>query len=244
MVKIKERIMKKKQKKKLLTQFRPSLDTIREKLFSSMEEKIQTDYGRLFKLGVEKKDKLFLVIHPEKESGEERILIPIDNNFTAILKQIQAGKPAIFDSFRDKLLLEVVSIWGQHRTPLQLVSSTKKEGAVESSEAKKTPASKSASTEKVEKTEPVEAKQEELSTLTLDELKEAISTYPKFFVETTSDSVTIHEQAATGPKLLATISMTELDSFSVEKALDRKYKVKLTLIPLIEAFSKTPLEER
>lgn len=41
MVKIKERIMKKKQKKKLLTQFRPSLDTIRENYFLLWKKKFR-----------------------------------------------------------------------------------------------------------------------------------------------------------------------------------------------------------
>ncbi|MGM0124531.1 hypothetical protein IGI37_001909 [Enterococcus sp. AZ194] len=247
--------MKKKQKKKLLTQFRPSLDVIRTKLFHSMEEKIHSQYGRSFKLDVEKKEKLFLVIQPEKDSGEERILIPIDNNFSTILKQVQVGTPAVFESFRDKLLLEVLSIWGQHRnalTPLHSEEKTsieqpKAKNAATQPKAKTKAAPKKEAPKKTEKavtSETVEASTDVPSTLTLAEFKEVISSYPKFFVEESGDVLTINEQAATGPKLLASISMTEVGSFTVEKALERKYKVKLTLIPQIEAFSGTAINKR
>lgn len=38
--------------------------------------------------------------------------------------------------------------------------------------------------------------------------------------------------------------MTAENQFTIEKALERKYKVKLTLIPLIEQFAATAISER
>ncbi len=38
--------------------------------------------------------------------------------------------------------------------------------------------------------------------------------------------------------------MTAENEFAIEKALERKYKVKLALIPLIEQFSATAITER
>lgn len=46
------------------------------------------------------------------------------------------------------------------------------------------------------------------------------------------------------PRKLATISMTTENEFVIEKALERKYKVKLTLIPLIEQFAATAITDR
>ncbi|KAF1298116.1 hypothetical protein BAU15_09720 [Enterococcus sp. JM4C] len=262
--------MKKKLKKKLLTQFRPSMDAIRTKLLHSMEEKIAAQYGRTFKLEVEKKEKLFLVIQPEKESGEERILIPIDDNFTAILKKIQTGDQTVFDTFRDKLLLEVLSIWGQHRAPLSPISTEKEQTTADMSQVKQEAATKATSKKaqgkkndgdkvthtKTKTTTPTEKAETPKATetvespsagapITLAEFKEAIARdYSKLFVEETDNTITINEQAAAGPKLLASLSKTETDSVIIEKALERKYKVKLTLIPLIEALANTPIDKR
>ena len=45
-------------------------------------------------------------------------------------------------------------------------------------------------------------------------------------------------------RVLATISETESDTFTIETALERKYKVKLEVIPLIEAYAHTAISKR
>ena len=63
-------------------------------------------------------------------------------------------------------------------------------------------------------------------------------------VEKTADAAIVFEKTADEPRQLAEISMTSENEFTVEKALERKYKVKLTLVPLIEQFAAMPIVNR
>ena len=55
--------------------------------------------------------------------------------------------------------------------------------------------------------------------------------------------IQVIEQAA-NERLLATISTSQVGQFTIESALERKYKLKLEVIPVIEDFANTPLENR
>ena len=54
----------------------------------------------------------------------------------------------------------------------------------------------------------------------------------------------INETVKDDTRKLAEISMSAVNEFTIEKALERKYKVKLTFVPLIEQFAATPINER
>ena len=80
--------------------------------------------------------------------------------------------------------------------------------------------------------------------LSFADFSKAVAEYPKFYTEQNEQEVVIYEKNADEPRKLATISMTAENEFAIEKALERKYKVKLALIPLIEQFAATAIAER
>lgn len=108
--------MKKKQKQKLLNQFRPSLDGIRTQLFHSLEDESLRRYGLPLQVMLDPKDRQILTIGLVGKSNEDkRINVPIDDNFTTVLKRIRSGEKGIFERFRDNLLVEIVSYWNDQR---------------------------------------------------------------------------------------------------------------------------------
>lgn len=91
---------------------------------------------------------------------------------------------------------------------------------------------------------PTDKAQEKSASMTLNEFKEQMESFPKFEIIQTSDKVRVVEKTAKEDRLLATISMKEVNSFTIESALERKYKLKLDVIPVIEVFAQTAVTER
>ena len=86
-------------------------------------------------------------------------------------------------------------------------------------------------------------KQENATQSGYDTFVEKITAFPKFTVKKLADEIQVIEQA-TNERLLATISTSQVGQFTIEAALERKYKLKLEVIPIIEDFANTPLENR
>ncbi|MDT2847446.1 hypothetical protein ACOYX0_05400 [Enterococcus thailandicus] len=241
--------MKKKQKQKLLNQFRPSLDGIRSQLFNSLEEESLRRYGLPLQVMLDPKNRQILTIGLAGNSNEStRINVPIDENFTSVLKRIRSGEQNIFERFRDNLLIEIVSYWNDQRMkndePTAEVVSTPVAPVAEAKEVKEEKTEKSVATEEVNAEPVTEEAPATTSNLTFDQFAAAVAEYPKFYVEKTADAAIVFEKTADEPRQLAEISMTSENEFTVEKALERKYKVKLTLVPLIEQFAAMPIANR
>ncbi|MEY8444926.1 hypothetical protein AALA44_01685 [Enterococcus ratti] len=234
--------MKKKQKQKLLNQFRPSLDGIRNQLFHSLEDESLRRYGLPLQVMLDSKDRKVLTIGLAGQTNQStRINVPIDDNFTTVLKRIRSGEKGIFERFRDNLLIEIVSYWNDQRLKnneptAQLASTTAIPAVNETTPAGSIDATIENITEKQRITEPI--------TLSFTDFSNAIAEYPKFYTAKETDSVVIYEKTTAEPRKLAEISMKVENEFTIEKALERKYKIKLTLIPLIEQFAATSLKER
>ena len=75
-------------------------------------------------------------------------------------------------------------------------------------------------------------------------LAEKIAAFPKFSAKQSSGETIVIEASPKENRVLATISETESDTFTIETALERKYKVKLEVIPLIEAYAHTAISKR
>lgn len=234
--------MKKKQKQKLLNQFRPSLDGVRGQLFRSLEEESLRRYGLPLQVMLDPKNRQILTIGLAGKTNEDtRINVPIDDNFNTVLKRIRSGENGIFERFRDNLLIEIVSYWNDQRLKndeptAQAVATPVTEETVSVPE-EKVEEPKADTTENTRSTDTNAA-------LSFADFSKAVAEYPKFYTEQNEQEVVIYEKNADEPRKLATISMTAENEFAIEKALERKYKVKLALIPLIEQFSATAITER
>ncbi len=233
--------MKKKQKQKLLNQFRPSLDGIRSQLFHSLEDESLRRYGLPLQVMLDPKDRHILTIGLAGKTNEDtRINVPIDDNFTTVLKRIRSGEKDIFERFRDNLLIEIVSYWNDQR--LKNDEPTAQEVSTPVADSKPVESPKTAEISKAETTE--KQRSTETAALNFADFSSAVAEYPKFYVEKEADTAVIYEKTSDEPRKLAEISMTAENQFTIEKALERKYKVKLTLIPLIEQFAATAISER
>jgi len=76
------------------------------------------------------------------------------------------------------------------------------------------------------------------------DFEEKITSFPKFFITRDEQQVTVFEKTAKEDRLLATISMQEANQFEIAPALERKYKLKLEVIPVIETFAQTAIADR
>jgi hypothetical protein len=240
--------MKKKQKQKLLNQFRPSLDAVRSQLFHSLEDESLRRYGLPLQVLLDPTDRKMLTIGLAGKANEKtRVNVPIDENFTTVLKRIRSGEQGIFERFRDNLLIEIVSYWNDQRManePQQEVSA-KPEAAKPAETPVKEEAKPEVKTETKEEAKPeAESEVKAEGSLDFDAFSKATADYPKFYLEKSDEAVVVYEETAKEPRKLAEISMTKENDFTIEKALERKYKVKLTFVPLIEQFAATPLAER
>lgn len=237
--------MKKKQKQQLLNQFRPSLDAIRGKLFTQMESESIRRYGLPLQITMNPRDRHELLVGLAGKNNEDtRIEVPIDDTFTTVLKRIRSGEEDVFQSVRDNLLTEIVSYWNDKRMdqPAEPVPTLAEEVAetIEAAES-----AKEETKDVVVEPEPtVETAEVATGDMTLDAFKTAIAEYPKFYVESNADAVIVYEEAAKEPRKLAEISMSQENTFTIEKAMERKYKVKLTFVPLVEAFAATKISNR
>ena len=166
-----------------------------------------------------------------------------------MVKRIQHSENGLLERFSQKLVEEFANYWN---ATLRSDITKKEEGAgvvveetkevteeatapiVEETAVIEEPAVE----EPVVETAPVETAEGSL----LDAFKESISNFPKFAVVQGEDAVTVIEKTAKEDRLLATISTVEANQVTIEPALERKYKLKLEVIPVIEDFaSKMPL---
>lgn len=236
--------MKKKQKQKLLNQFRLSFENTRQQLFRTLEEKAHELYDLEIGVRLNPKNTKEMLIENSQATENPVLTVPIDDSFTTIIKRIQKKEAGLLEQFSTNLTQEIANYWYR---PAQAETT--------STVAEETPV---ATDVPIEPATPKEA-QEEVSSVaaTVDEtpatasdamtyaaFDEAIKGFPKFFTEKDAATVSVKEKTAKEDRLLATISVTEVDQFEIEKALERKYKVKTEVIPLIEALAKTPLANR
>jgi len=80
--------------------------------------------------------------------------------------------------------------------------------------------------------------------MTFAEFGKKIAGYPNFYLKKEHENIELKEKSNKGDRLLAVISTQKTNRFQIESALQRKYKLKLEVIPLIEKFAATPVESR
>ena len=225
--------MKKKQLAKLKKQFRPSFNNARALLFREMEKQAMAMYELPVTVGIKLETPNEMSIEFLGETTRDQIIsVPLDEHFNLVVKRIQSSETGLLERFSRKLVNEFANYWG-----------FTDESAVVSENAP-TPAPKESPATEVEAAQDVAV----LATATqssFDEdnafatFKEAITAFPKFEVIEHSDSVQVVEKTAKEERLLATISTSENNVFTIEPALERKYKLKLEVIPVIEAFAQS-----
>lgn len=227
--------MKKKQKEKLLKAFRPSFENTRQQLFRTLEEKAANLYQLNITVNLNPKNPQELLIENLGETTRDKQLtVPVDDSFVTIIKRIQKQEKNLLDHFTTNLCQEIANYW-------YVAPKTEETNAAEPT------------TPVIEKVAPTLAKEATTTEVTEtaaagDELSLAdftseMENFPKFFVKTTDQEILVKE-AAKEDRLLATISTKEEATFTIEKALDRKYKLKTEVIPLIEKFANTPIAKR
>lgn len=215
--------MKKKQLEKLRKQFRPSFETARKQLFDSMEKQAKSLYDLSIRVYIKPTNQEELAIELLGETSKDQIVsVPLDENFDTVVRRIQSQEKGLLERFSSNLAEEVASYW--------LTTPTTTEEKTEETVV-----------EEVEVSTDVETTDTE--EMTLATFIEQISNFPKFHVVEKEDEVQVYEKAAQ-ERLLATVSMKEEATYSTETALERKYKLKLEVIPVIEAFANTKIANR
>ncbi|KAF1304206.1 MULTISPECIES: hypothetical protein [Enterococcus] len=213
--------MKKKQKQKLLKQFRPSFEQVRLQLFENLEKLALQNHQLAIRVYIDPKKLQEMTIELLGETHKEQILsVPMDENFVTVLKRIQKQEAGLMERFSLNLANEIAGYWAPARQTQPVA-----EKAVQVAEPKE------------------QAPEEAKNGLDFQAFREQIEAFPKFFVETEASQLLIKEKGKED-RLLATISTTEENDFTIEKALERKYKLKTEVIPVIEEFAKTPLNQR
>ncbi|EOT42507.1 hypothetical protein [Enterococcus columbae] len=250
--------MKKKQLQKLMKHFRPSMEQTKTQLFRELEKKAMALYQLPIKVYIYRNRKNEMIIEFLGESDKEKtIAVPLDKNFNTVIKRIQNEEEGLFERFSTNLVEEIASYWQRPIVPAAETTANEgketveevKEATKESKEAA-TEESKEAATEKVAEQKPTEqvaasrATTQEADVLTAEAFIEKISQFPKFKVNETADAFIVVEQAAKEERVLASIDKKVADTFQIENALERKYKLKLEVIPLIEAFAHTAIAKR
>lgn len=212
--------MKKKQLAKLKKQFRPSFNNARALLFREMEKQAMAMYELPVTVGIKLETPNEMSIEFLGETTRDQIIsVPLDEHFNLVVKRIQSSETGLLEHFSRKLVNEFANYWG-----------FTDESAVVSENAP-TPAPKES---------PATATQSSFDEdSAFATFKEAITAFPKFVVIEHSDSVQVVEKTAKEERLLATISTSENNVFTIEPALERKYKLKLEVIPVIEAFAQS-----
>ena len=153
--------------------------------------------------------------------------MPIDENFINLIKQIQALEKGVLERSSKNLITDVASYWlNEPQTMVKENSKTEDKKQIE-------PLLETVTTD----TDDTDNSTPEADALAL--FKEQMADFPKFFVVEETDTIKLIEKTAKEERLLATISSITPNTFTIETALERKYKLKLEVIPLIEAFAKT-----
>lgn len=239
--------MKKKQLAKLKQQFRPSYETARQQLFTAIERKTADKFDLPTTVYINPKNQEELLIELLKETPkEQKIAVPLDENFKIVVKRIQRLEAGLLDRFSDNLVDEIAAYWLPTNPQESTAPAPAKEPAKvkeESAPAEAAAPTTSASTKEVEKaTETMADTADE--TMTFSAFAEKIAAFPKFSAKQSSGETIVIEASPKEDRVLATIFETESDTFTIETALERKYKVKLEVIPLIEAYAHTAISKR
>lgn len=239
--------MKKKQLAKLKQQFRPSYETARQQLFTAIERKTADKFDLPTTVYINPKNHEELLIELLKETPkEQKIAVPLDENFKIVVKRIQRLEAGLLDRFSDNLVDEIAAYWLPTNPQESAAPAPAKEPAKvkeESAPAEAAAPTTSASTKEVEKATETMADTAD-NTMTFSAFAEKIAAFPKFSAKQSSGETIVIEASPKEDRVLATISETESDTFTIETALERKYKVKLEVIPLIEAYAHTAISKR
>lgn len=239
--------MKKKQLAKLKQQFRPSYETARQQLFTAIERKTADKFDLPTTVYINPKNQEELLIELLKETPkEQKIAVPLDENFKIVVKRIQRIEAGLLDRFSDNLVDEIAAYWLPTNPQESAAPAPAKEPAKvkeESAPAEAAAPTTSASTKEVEKATETMADTAD-DTMTFSAFAEKIAAFPKFSAKQSSGETIVIEASPKEDRVLATISETESDTFTIETALERKYKVKLEVIPLIEAYAHTAISKR
>ncbi|MEB6087215.1 hypothetical protein [Enterococcus casseliflavus] len=239
--------MKKKQLAKLKQQFRPSYETARQQLFTAIERKTADKFDLPTTVYINPKNQEELLIELLKETPkEQKIAVPLDENFKIVVKRIQRLEAGLLDRFSDNLVDEIAAYWLPTNPQESTAPAPAKEPAKvkeESAPAEAAEPTTSASTKEVEKATETMADTAD-NTMTFSAFAEKIAAFPKFSAKQSSGETIVIEASPKEDRVLATISETESDTFTIETALERKYKVKLEVIPLIEAYAHTAISKR
>ena len=239
--------MKKKQLAKLKQQFRPSYETARQQLFTAIERKTADKFDLPTTVYINPKNQEELLIELLKETPkEQKIDVPLDENFKIVVKRIQRLEAGLLDRFSDNLVDEIAAYWLPTNPQESTAPAPAKEPAKvkeESAPAEAAAPTTSASTKEVEKATETMADTAD-NTMTFSAFAEKIAAFPKFSAKQSSGETIVIEASPKEDRVLATISETESDTFTIETALERKYKVKLEVIPLIEAYAHTAISKR
>lgn len=239
--------MKKKQLAKLKQQFRPSYETARQQLFTAIERKTADKFDLPTTVYINPKNQEELLIELLKETPkEQKIAVPLDENFKIVVKRIQRLEAGLLDRFSDNLVDEIAAYWLPTNPQESTAPAPAKEPAKvkeESAPAEAAAPTTSASTKEVEKVTETMADTAD-NTMTFSAFAEKIAAFPKFSAKQSSGETIVIEASPKEDRVLATISESESDTFTIETALERKYKVKLEVIPLIEAYAHTAISKR
>ncbi|QQU19082.1 hypothetical protein I6I78_12710 [Enterococcus casseliflavus] len=239
--------MKKKQLAKLKQQFRPSYETARQQLFTAIERKTADKFDLPTTVYINPKNHEELLIELLKETPkEQKIAVPLDENFKIVVKRIQRLEAGLLDRFSDNLVDEIAAYWLPTNPQESTAPAPAKEPAKvkeESAPAEAAAPTTSAPTKEVEKATETMADTAD-NTMTFSAFAEKIAAFPKFSAKQSSGETIVIEASPKEDRVLATISETESDTFTIETALERKYKVKLEVIPLIEAYAHTAISKR
>ncbi|RHK06481.1 hypothetical protein DW084_07915 [Enterococcus casseliflavus] len=239
--------MKKKQLAKLKQQFRPSYETARQQLFTAIERKTADKFDLPTTVYINPKNQEELLIELLKETPkEQKIAVPLDENFKIVVKRIQRLEAGLLDRFSDNLVDEIAAYWLPTNPQESTAPAPAKEPAKvkeESAPAEAAAPTTSASTKEVEKATETMADTAD-NTMTFSAFAEKIAAFPKFSAKQSSGETIVIEASPKEDRVLATISETESDTFTIETALERKYKVKLEVIPLIEVYAHTAISKR
>lgn len=210
--------MKKKQLAKLQQQFQPSFHSTQSNVFRTMERKIKEKYGfkiEAFNQAEHPNELVIRRLDLDEDAKDKEIHVPLDENFIDVIKRIQKGEKGLKELFSDNLAQEVAGFWSSAKQPQTQSNSTVSEEDSKGNEA-----------------------------MSYSTFSEKVSEYTNFYVETTDSHYEVKEQTKAEPRLLATISKQTANEYTIETALKRKYKLKLSLVPIIEKFANTPLDRR
>ena len=229
--------MKKKQLAKLKKQFRPSFESAQKMLFEAMTKKGLEKYNLPLNIFIKPTNHAEMAIELLEETTKDSIItVPLDNNFNTVVKRIQTLEKGLLDRFSENLIDEVASYWLSQPTKVVEMNPAPATTVEEKAEATVAEVVPTPTTE--------EAVATPAASGALAAFEEKIATFPKFFVKQEDAQVSVFEKTAKEDRLLATISMEEANTFEIAPALERKYKLKLEVIPVIEDFAQTAIADR